>query len=678
MDRYPSLSSVQSLAPADFRRWVLGGVAITLFGYTLISAVGIWQFGFAGEIGIVPQMLAAATCGVALLVTLRGHEIAGGLLVLTATWCELNYGFAVSTVFPTSGMLVLPLLMIGFGLLLGARFALAITAFSIVSTIVLHSLSPALRGTAFTGSTIYWFTQQVIAMFAAWGLLALSLSGFRRVFRQLVREERDLADTIRFAPDGILVLDGDGCVLLANPAAEAVLELPANLIAGRPIAELLAHATHRPDVDELIRGDARESPIALELATRAGIPLHIEATARRMTGERRQLLLRDVSERMRADEERRAMESRLAHAQRLEAVGQLAGSLSHDFNNILTAVGGSAELLREETDPTEQSALLDEILDARDRGATLTRQLLAFARREVIQPRVIDVGDLVRALERLLQRVAGARDRVRLVLTPDCRVRADVGQLEHALVNLVSNARDAMPDGGVCTITVERIVDPKGVQWVQLHVTDQGTGMTEETAAHAFEPFFTTKARGQGTGLGLASVQGTALRSGGRALITDTADGGTRVTIELPSVAELPAVVTPTPNQSTPRPGPYTILIAEDDDAARHVVDRMLRRLGYSTVLARDGAEALRLVSATKGEVDLLLTDVMMPGLTGPKLADRVRELNPQLPVLFMSGFAEEAIGDLGSLSGDRDLIAKPFTSNELARCIAELLRKTA
>lgn len=675
VDRYPSLSSVQSLAPADFRRWVLGGVSITLLGYITISAVAIWQFGFAGEIGVVPQLLAAAVCAVALLIAVRGHEVSGGLIALSATWCELHYGFIISPVFPTSGMLILPVLMIGFGLLLGARIAFIVTIFSIITSIALHVLSPALRSAPLSGSTIYWFAQHAIAMSAAWGLLALSLSGFGRVFYQMVREEHDLADTIRFAPDGILVLHGDGHVILCNPAAEAVLELPAEKIVGRSIAELLSAATHRSDVDELVGKDTGETPIALELARHDGTPVHVEATWRRMEGDRRQLLLRDVSERMRADDERRSMELHLAHAQRLEAVGQLAGSLSHDFNNILTALGGSAELLREETDAAERSALLDEIFAARDRGATLTRQLLAFARREVIQPRVIDVAELVRALERLLQRVAGDRHRLRFELAPGCRVRADVGQLEHALVNLVSNARDAMPEGGICTITVERTIDAKGVRWVQLHVTDQGAGMTDEIAARAFEPFFTTKTRGQGTGLGLASVQGTAVRSGGHARISATPEGGTRVSMELPFVDELPTVTVPLRHESTPRSGPFTILVAEDDDAARSVVDRMLRRVGYTTILASDGAEALRVIAETDATVDLLLTDVMMPALTGPKLAERVRDLKPQLPVLFMSGFAEETIGDLGALSVGRDLITKPFTSAELANRVAELLR---
>ncbi len=356
-------------------------------------------------------------------------------------------------------------------------------------------------------------------------------------------------------------------------------------------------------------------------------------------------------------------------------MGRLAGGLSHDFNNILTAVSGSAEMLRTETNLVERNELLDEIIAARDRGAALTRQLLSFARREVTQPRVIDIGEHARGLERLLQRVAGDRQRLRYDLAPDCRALVDPGQLEQALVNLVANARDAMPDGGTCCIACERITNAAGDPRVLLHVSDDGTGMTSEVAERAFEPFFTTKARGQGTGLGLASVHGMAEQSNGTARIETAPGRGTRVTIELPAVSEAATVVPAVSNVLAERSGRYSILIAEDDNGTRRIVERILRHAGYDVHTAVDGLQALALIEAADEPFDLLLSDVMMPGCTGPELSDRVRAMYPGTPVLLMTGYAEEQLGELMSNQAARDVITKPFSGSELTNRIAELLR---
>jgi CheY-like chemotaxis protein/two-component sensor histidine kinase len=352
--------------------------------------------------------------------------------------------------------------------------------------------------------------------------------------------------------------------------------------------------------------------------------------------------------------------------------------LSHDFNNILTAVSGSAEMLRTETDPVERGELLDEIIAARDRGAALTRQLLSFARREVTQPRVIDIGEHARSLTRLLQRVAGDRQRLRFELASDCRALVDPGQLEQALVNLVANARDAMPDGGWCEIACERVTNAAGDARVLLHVSDDGTGMPPEIAERAFEPFFTTKARGQGTGLGLASVHGMAQQSNGSARI-DTAPGrGTRVTIDLPAVSEAATAPPDATTASAHHSGPYSILVAEDDIGTRRIVERILRHAGYDVRTAVDGIEALAVLEAGEGPFDLLLSDVMMPGCTGPELSDRARVMHPALPVLLMTGYAEEQLGELMSSRTARDVITKPFSGTELTNRIAELLRATS
>jgi two-component system, cell cycle sensor histidine kinase and response regulator CckA len=368
------------------------------------------------------------------------------------------------------------------------------------------------------------------------------------------------------------------------------------------------------------------------------------------------------------------MEARLSHAQRLEAVGGLAGGIAHDFNNLLTVVGTSAEVLRTEVTDDRYAPLIDDIIAAQERGATLTRQLLAFARREVVQPRVFDLSAQVLSLRALLQRVAGERVRLSCDVQPDCRVRADVGQLEQAILNLVSNARDAMPDGGECTVVVTRVADSTGGQWVRLTIRDTGCGMDDVTRARAFEPFFTTKPRGRGTGLGLASVHGIASQNDGRADIESAPGMGTTVMLEFPFADDAIAAISSAPALESGS-GHATILLAEDDDGTRAVVSRILQRLGYVVLQAPDGLQALRLAESHAGEIDLLLTDVMMPGLTGPQLAARVQAVRAGVPVLYMSGYPEDALTEVVGLQIETDFVAKPFTGATLAQRVAEKLR---
>lgn len=674
-----SLTLAKQFAPAEFRRWALTGISVGLFGYMISMVLNVSIYSWQSP--TLPRMvLTTAILLASLVVATRGREVAGGIIAISATWLDLHLAFAVEGTFPPASMLIMPGLIYTVGLLLGARVAGITTVTTIFTTMVANALSPSVRTYGITPQVVIWHVLYVIAMVTAWMMIGLSLKAFARVVDELTVKERDLADIIRFAPDGILLLDGDRRVLIANPGAEQILDIPLNRIVGRPVDALLLEAKGVPepaDASSLLPNDTGERPVAMELTSKSGTTVHAEATWRRMEGDRRQLLLRDVSERTRAEEQRRAMEQQLSHSQRLEAVGQLAGSLSHDFNNILTAMGGSAELLREESNPVEHAALVDEILAARDRGATLTRQLLAFARREPTQSRVLDVAELLRGIERLLQRVVGEQRRLEFRLMPDCRVRIDVGQLEQAVVNLVSNARDAMPAGGSCIISLERFVDAARAPWVRLQVVDDGAGMTADIAARAFEPFFTTKTRGHGTGLGLASVHGAALRFGGTARIQSEIGVGTTVVLELPAVDDVPDTAAAVPVLHSYRAGPFSILLAEDDPAIRSIVERMLRRVGYAVHATADGAEAVHLVEERGLRPDLVLTDVMMPGLTGPEVAVRIQALQPDVPVLFMSGYAEEAIGDLGTQRADRDLITKPFSIAALLGRISELLKTT-
>ncbi len=669
-----SLTSARALAPDAFRRWVIGATTLMVLGYAAIVVLDARQQGVSAAL--------MGRNGVMMLVTLLTVFIAvrqNPLLAITlgvgACWLEIETAFLLNPVFPSPGVLVLPALLLGFGLLLGVRAAFVAACVTIIATIVTHIGSPAMQVTGVTPDSVYFFALHAVSMFATWALLAMTLKGLTRVFNAMTANEQDLADTIRFAPDGILVVDQQNRVLLANPAAEILLGLPRDQLIARPLSAALADVSGRRDQLDAVARELGQTPLELHLFNRDGTQVHVEATWRGMEGGRRQLLLRDFSERVRAEAERREMELKLSHAQRLDAVGLLAGGLSHDFNNILTAVSGSAEMLRIEKDPRERSELLDEIIAARDRGAALTRQLLSFARREVRQPRVVELAEHIRGMERLLQRVAGDRQRVRLELAPDSRVRVDPGQLEQALVNLVANARDAMPNGGACTIGLDQIVTAAGAQRIQLHVTDDGIGMTRDVVSRAFEPFFTTKARGRGTGLGLASVHGMVEQSEGSVRIDSAPGKGTRVTIELPAVRDTPTPIPPLVTTPPKHVGSRTILVAEDDSGTRRVVERILQHAGFSVTTAVDGTEAMAMLASTAIPFDVVLTDVMMPGYTGLELADRVHALHPGTPVLLMTGYNEEQPGDLIGDRAERDVITKPFSGSDLLSRLTQLLR---
>ena len=668
-----SLSSARSLAPAAYRRWVLGGTALAVLGYLVVTLLEIREVGVLGALTGRNGML-TLVCVIAFVIAARVNEVAGCSLALFASWIEIETAFIGSADFPSGALLILPVLVLAAGLLLGARLALWLGIATIFTTILTCSTAPQLQ-TGFTTVSLYWLAMHTIAVIAVWTLLALCLSAFGRVFDAMKAHEHDLADTIRFAPDGILVATRGGTVVLANAMAETILRRGQPDIVGRTVQEILTAVCGHPVQLDAMKGDASDTPMELRITSSGSATMHIEVTWRRMERDRDQFLLRDVTPRVHADRRRRDMELQLAHAQRMDAVGRLAGGLSHDFNNILTAVSGSAEMLRVEKNAVERSQLLDEIIAARDRGAALTRQLLSFARREVTQPRVIDLSDHVRGLERLLQRVAGDRNRLRLELAPECRVRVDPGQLEQALVNLVSNARDAMPDGGHCRIIVERVAGPAAMARVQLHVIDNGAGMSHEIAQRAFEPFFTTKPRGQGTGLGLASVHGMAEQSDGTARISSRAGDGTRVTIDLPWIDEPTTRVTPTVITPTQRSGPQSILVAEDDNGTRRVVERILRHAGYVVQTAPDGNSAMAMVDDLSLSFDLVLSDVMMPGHTGPEIADRMQLVRPGTPVLLMTGYAEEQLSELMAHRAGREIITKPFSADALLVRIAGLLQ---
>jgi len=379
--------------------------------------------------------------------------------------------------------------------------------------------------------------------------------------------------------------------------------------------------------------------------------------------------------------ERRALEEQLRQAQKMEAVGRLAGGVAHDFNNLLTAILGYAELLLD-SDPTDDVRnAAGEIRKAGERAAALTKQLLAFSRKQVLQPKIVDLNDVLAEVDGILHRVLGEDIALEAERDPHLwRVLADPGQIQQVLLNLAVNARDAMPEGGVLRIVTRNVSlraanlpeVPKVAEgdYVLLEVADSGHGMDAETLSRVFEPFFTTKERGKGTGLGLSTVYGIVKQSGGYIHIESEPGKGTRVLVYLTRVhgaADSPLDVTP---RSLPRGGTETILLVEDEESVRRLASLLLERKGYRLLVASSAEEALETARGYAGQIDLLLTDVVLPGLNGRRLADLLSPERPSMKVVFASGYFDER----GILEPGSDFIQKPFNPETLARTIRRAL----
>ena len=378
----------------------------------------------------------------------------------------------------------------------------------------------------------------------------------------------------------------------------------------------------------------------------------------------------------------RDREEQLRHAQKMEAIGRLAGGVAHDFNNILTAIVGYTDMLAERLDPGDQTAKdVAEVRKAAERAAALTRQLLSFSRKQFLHPTVIHLNDTVNGLSQMLPRVIGDHIQTAIRLAPDTGlVRADASQIEQVLVNLVLNARDAMPTAGQLTIETGNVdLDEQRLaaealslqpgRYVMLTVTDTGIGMERATRERAFEPFFTTKPKGKGTGLGLATVYGIVDQSGG-GIALDTAPGrGTSVRIYLPITTATVAdpETAPAPAPLTTHAGTETVLLVDDNDPVRELAASALRRRGYTVFEARGGEEAIDWTMGAERKPDLLVTDVVMPGLSGPNLAARLLQDQPSLKVLYMSGYTDDAMPAHGKFWGGVPLLQKPFTPGQLA-----------
>ena len=367
-------------------------------------------------------------------------------------------------------------------------------------------------------------------------------------------------------------------------------------------------------------------------------------------------------------------------------MGRLAGGVAHDFNNMLTAIGGYCELLLLSLDgesPYRREVV--EINRAVDRAASLTRQLLTFSRKQVFQPQPLNLNEIISNLDKMLRRLLGEDMDLVTVLEPDLgSVMADAGQIEQAIVNLVLNARDAMPQGGKLTIETANLdldaeyarhhLEVQPGPYVMVAVSDTGMGMDEETKSHIFEPFFTTKEQGKGTGLGLSTVYGVVKQSAGFISVCSEPEKGAAFKIYLPRTDNSPEPAASPSIRITERRGSETILLVEDEEMVRHIGRRMLQRSGYNVLEASDGPTALSLSQEHKGPIHLLLSDVLMPGMSGPELADRLILQRPDIRICFTSGHTEDAIVHHGFLNSKVAFLQKPFRYDSLAVKVREVL----
>ena len=525
------------------------------------------------------------------------------------------------------------------------------------------------------------FSEEEISL--AWSV-AEQLAGV--LARARLNEERQrLSAAIEQAAEGVIITDTEGTIVYVNPAfehitgysrAEAVGQTPRLLKSGKHDTTFYEElwATIRAGQVWHGRFINRKKDGTLYTAESTITPVY------NGNGETVNYVdvQRDVTRELQLEEQ-------YHQAQKMEAIGQLAAGIAHDFNNLLTAINGFAELMRLQLsleDPLRE--MTDKILEAGHSAARLVGQLLAFSRKQVVKPRVVNLNDVVANIHKMLQRIIGENIELVTILAPDLwPVKVDLAQMEQVIINLAVNARDAMPDGGRLTIETTREVlsetdygfyseSPPG-EYVVLVVRDTGLGMSEEVKAHIFEPFFTTKEVGKGTGLGLATVYGIVKQSGGNIQVHSEEGQGTTFKIYLPRAAEEPTPLLSTDKVDTPS-GRETILLVEDDARVRELVWQILRQQGYSLLEARDGREAQLVAERYAGPIHLLLTDLVMPGLGGKALAGQLIQSRPGLKIIFMSGYTDETIISQDILAPGVAFLQKPFSPTDLMHRVRAML----
>ena len=510
----------------------------------------------------------------------------------------------------------------------------------------------------------------------------------RSAKRELSESKSKLALIVDSSTDAIISKDLNGIVTSWNKGAQEIYGYSAEEIIGKPIS-LIVPEDRQPEVTEILekikRGELVEHQESLRLTKdKRTLEMAISVSPMRdATGTivGASVIARDITAQKRT-------EAQLRQAQKMEAVGRLAGGVAHDFNNILGIMTACTELLRDRVErDSPHMQFIDTIRKAADRGASLTRQLLAFSRKQVVQPKIIDLNERLKDLTKLLRPIM--REDVETVISPKCSaaiVEIDPSQFDQIVLNLAVNARDAMEHGGKLIIETSMVQFDGGFaelhppmtagKYVMLAVSDTGSGMDEATRMRIFEPFFTTKETGKGTGLGLATVYGIVRQSGGHIWVYSEPGRGTTFKIYLPSAEDrVAAVAAPELEAEVPRGEGTTILVVEDDDLMRMLTRQMLEGHGFTVIEANDGKVALEQMNRRNGHIDLILTDVVMRHMSGPELALRVSENNPGTKIVYMSGYTGELIAE-HNLGTGLALLDKPFTKNTLLRTIHAALQQ--
>ena len=556
--------------------------------------------------------------------------------------------------------------------LVATSFALTVSAY--------FSLTGQQTPAQYRNAIIHLTLFVVVALLICWFNAAL-----RSAQEGLRRSELNFRSLVTNAPYGICRCDSAGILLGVNPAFVSMLGYSsASELVGRSLPNLYADSQQWFTLADYFRSLEQFHGLAAEWTRKDGSSTLVRLSGRAIRGEGNaiffELFTEDVTE-------RRALEQQLRQSQKMEAIGRLAGGIAHDFNNLLMVISGYCEFLLDRIGSNpELRGPAQEIASAADRATSLTRQLLAFSRKQMLAPKVVDLNAVVTENLKMLTRVIG--EDIDLVMVPGGdigAVKADPGQIEQVIMNLAVNARDAMPHGGKLTIETANValddnyarfhapVQPG--DYVMLAISDTGVGMDTDTQTHIFEPFFTTKGP-KGTGLGLSTVYGIIKQSGGYVWVYSEPGKGTTFKIYLPRIgatgepmeAEVPV------ENAHPHPGGETILLVEDEPTLRGLTEQYLRNQGYTVLEAADGAAAIQVSNAHPGPIHLLLTDVIMPGMNGRELAQRISSLRPEAKVLYMSGYTENAIGHNGTLDAGITLLQKPFTLPALKTKVREVL----
>ena len=520
---------------------------------------------------------------------------------------------------------------------------------------------------------------------------AIEIGLYRHKMDRRMREnEQWLAATLGSISDGVIATDEVGRVRFMNSLAERLTGWAQADALGRNVVEVfeIVHARTRqpvsnPVLEALKQGEKVTLAKDTLLLSKTGAEYHLDDSAApiqdangKMAGA--VLVFRDITE-------RRRLEEHLRQAQKMEAVGRLAGGIAHDFNNFLTVIlGYSALLLDTEQTKADSRDYLRQINTAGERAVSLTQQILAFGRKQVLVPCFLDLNTVVRDMTGMVQRLIGEHIELVTDLNPNLgKVKADPTQMVQVVLNLAANARDAMPGGGRLVVsTAEEELDTSVAangddvrpgRYAVLSVVDTGCGIPASVLDHIFEPFFTTKEVGKGTGLGLASVYGIVKQSGGHVEVTSEVGVGTTVRIYLPAVEE-PIPEPPAPTEPQARHGHELILLVEDEESVRSMTRMVLQEFGYEVIEAADGEEALTLSERHEGPIPLLLTDLVMPRLSGRLLAERLALTRPATRVLYMSGYTDDMVVHQGVDSASADFVQKPFTIDDLARKVREVL----